>query len=255
MAYREIDARVKIRRDTSTNFAKNNPILLAGELAIEQDTNKVKIGNGTTIWTKLPYLLDMDYIKGLISELQEKTKGAFIPIGSVMYLPTASIPSAYASNWKVCNGSTVYKSTYPELFSNLGWTGSSHALPNLIDSRFIEGGTSVLTYKKEGLPNIKGGFTVDDSVFDYDEGGTGTRPFGCFTIANNIRYKFDWDTGSGNYADTCGTMLFDASRSGIELRTGQSNDKSTSEWTTIYSDDVKTVQPRSLVLLPIIRVK
>ena len=255
MAYREIDARVKIRRDTSTNFTKNNPILLAGELAIEQDTNKVKIGNGTTIWTKLPYLLDMDYIKSLISEIQQQIITLILPIGSIIHFSGSSIPSAYASNWKVCNGSTVYKSTYPELFSNLGWTGSSHALPNLIDSRFIEGGTSVLTYKKEGLPNIKGGFSVDDSVFGYTGGGTGTTPFGCFTIDNQIRYYCDWNTGSGSYADTCGTMLFDASRSGIELRTGQSNDKSTSEWSTIYSDDVKTVQPRSLVLLPIIRVK
>ena len=246
MAYREIDARVKIRRDTSTNFAKNNPILLAGELAIEQDTNKVKIGNGTTIWTKLPYLLDMDYIKGLISELQEKTKGAFIPIGSVMYLPTASIPSAYASNWKVCNGSTVYKSTYPELFSNLGWTGSSHALPNLIDSRFIEGGTSVLTYKKEGLPNIKGGLVVQEDSLTSSKI---PKPYGCFKAGPRTGIRYGFRHGYTDYK--CGLVLkFDASRSGVEY--GLNN---VSNWSTIYSDSINTVQLRSLVLLPIIRVK
>ncbi len=36
----------QIRRDTSYNWVKENPILLLGELGFEQDTNKLKIGNG-----------------------------------------------------------------------------------------------------------------------------------------------------------------------------------------------------------------
>lgn len=47
--------RIRIRRDTATNFAVNNPILAQGEPALETDTRKTKMGNGTTAWNSLPY--------------------------------------------------------------------------------------------------------------------------------------------------------------------------------------------------------
>ena len=49
-------ARIQLRRDTSTNWTTNNPILASGELGIETDTNQVKIGNGIGNWDVLPYL-------------------------------------------------------------------------------------------------------------------------------------------------------------------------------------------------------
>ena len=249
MAVKNLNARVKIRRDKAADYKSKNPTLLAGELAIEQDTNKVKVGDGNTKWNNLDYLLDMDYVKKLLEDMKNTILKNKEPVGTIIHFSGSSIPSAYSSNWKVCNGSTVYKSTYPELFSNLGWTGSSHALPNLIDSRFIEGGTSVLTYKKEGLPNIKGGWPVDDNLLGMKESDDVkyTNTYGCFN-KNGYRYHFVWSTGGGRG----GTLQFDASRSGTQ---DPSNNYKVTEWTTIYSDDVKTVQPRSLVLLPIIRVK
>jgi hypothetical protein len=39
--------RIQFRRDASANWASNNPILLAGEIGIETDTLKFKIGNGS----------------------------------------------------------------------------------------------------------------------------------------------------------------------------------------------------------------
>ena len=39
--------RILLRRDTASNWVLNNPILLSGELGIESDTNKFKIGNGS----------------------------------------------------------------------------------------------------------------------------------------------------------------------------------------------------------------
>jgi hypothetical protein len=39
--------RIKLRRDTASNWVLNNPVLLAGEIGIESDTNKFKIGNGS----------------------------------------------------------------------------------------------------------------------------------------------------------------------------------------------------------------
>jgi hypothetical protein len=42
--------RIKIRHDTSTNWANINPILALGEIGFESDTNKLKVGNGTSAW-------------------------------------------------------------------------------------------------------------------------------------------------------------------------------------------------------------
>ena len=43
------------RRDTSTNWQTNNPLLASGEMGIETDTSSFKIGNGTSHWVDLPY--------------------------------------------------------------------------------------------------------------------------------------------------------------------------------------------------------
>lgn len=45
----------KQRRDTAANWTGANPTLLAGEIGIESDTNKIKIGDGSTAWTSLAY--------------------------------------------------------------------------------------------------------------------------------------------------------------------------------------------------------
>lgn len=47
---------IKIRRDTAANWTSQNPILAQGEPALETDTKKQKIGDGTTAWTSLAYI-------------------------------------------------------------------------------------------------------------------------------------------------------------------------------------------------------
>ena len=43
------------RRDTAANWTSANPTLLAGEIGIESDTNKIKLGTGSASWTSLGY--------------------------------------------------------------------------------------------------------------------------------------------------------------------------------------------------------
>lgn len=47
--------KIKLRRDTAANWTSTNSVLAAGELGIETDTLKIKIGNGTSAWTALGY--------------------------------------------------------------------------------------------------------------------------------------------------------------------------------------------------------
>jgi hypothetical protein len=43
------------RRGTASQWTSANPVLAAGEMALETDTRQLKFGDGTTTWTSLPY--------------------------------------------------------------------------------------------------------------------------------------------------------------------------------------------------------
>jgi hypothetical protein len=47
---------LRFRRDTLANFTSANPTAALGELLYETDTNRVKVGDGTTAYTTLAYL-------------------------------------------------------------------------------------------------------------------------------------------------------------------------------------------------------
>lgn len=62
-----LNIRIQLRNDTAENWTNANPLLLKGEMGVETDTGKTKIGNGTDNWTTLKYSgVDEDTIKGII---------------------------------------------------------------------------------------------------------------------------------------------------------------------------------------------
>ena len=71
MAYR-----IVLRRDTSTNWTTNNPVLLLGEPGYETDTSRMKIGDGSTLWADLPYYVGYDLL-ALDSDLIPATGGTY----------------------------------------------------------------------------------------------------------------------------------------------------------------------------------
>jgi hypothetical protein len=48
--------RIQLRRGTAAQWTSANPTLVAGEMGVETDTRKVKVGDGTTAWTSLDYV-------------------------------------------------------------------------------------------------------------------------------------------------------------------------------------------------------
>jgi hypothetical protein len=46
---------IQLRRDTAANWTADNPVLNQGELGVETDTDKGKIGDGATAWNSLGY--------------------------------------------------------------------------------------------------------------------------------------------------------------------------------------------------------
>ena len=46
---------IQLRNDTAAAWTAANPILAVGEIGLESDTNKFKIGNGTQAWNSRTY--------------------------------------------------------------------------------------------------------------------------------------------------------------------------------------------------------
>lgn len=59
---------IQLRNDTAANWTAANPTLAQGELGVEIDTNKMKIGTGSDTWNTLPYTgIDSEEIIPLVS--------------------------------------------------------------------------------------------------------------------------------------------------------------------------------------------
>ena len=97
--------------------------------------------------------------------------------GTVIAFAANSTPSGYL----LCNGATVARATYPNLFTAIGETygagdgSTTFALPNLTN-RFIQGSGTAGTVKAAGLPNITGTIYTSNA---WDASG-GSNPSGVF---------------------------------------------------------------------------
>ena len=66
-------ARIRLRRDTAANWTAQNPVLLAGEMGIETDTRKYKVGDGTLAWSSLSYYIEGVLARGQASKMTSGT--------------------------------------------------------------------------------------------------------------------------------------------------------------------------------------
>jgi hypothetical protein len=54
-----VATRIQLRRGIASSWTSSNPILASGEVGVETDTNKIKIGDGSSNWTELDYFADV----------------------------------------------------------------------------------------------------------------------------------------------------------------------------------------------------
>lgn len=108
--------RMKQRRGTAAQWVSTNsnqgPILEAGEIGYETDTNKFKIGDGSNHWINLPYFLDEDSLGGSLGDyVLISTKGQ--PAGVASLDSNGNVPIAQLGN--VINGAPGTLDTLQEL--------------------------------------------------------------------------------------------------------------------------------------------
>jgi len=102
--------RIQLRRDTAANWASSNPILRAGEIGIETDTNKMKIGTGSAAWNSI----------SVYANLTPATAAStYAPLASPALTGTPTAPTANAGTNSTQIATTAFVTT---------------AVANLIDS-------------------------------------------------------------------------------------------------------------------------
>lgn len=165
---------------------------------VAQSLATVIVGNGLT--------LDQTKTDQLLDALKNFGK-TVVPIGSVIFYLGTTIPDGYL----LCNGASLSRTEYPELFEVLGTkcgsVDSAHfTLPDT-HHRFLEGTTSVSEvgqYIAAGLPNIAGAINslrstdvhdrnaYSDGAFTWSDAKTSGGGFSYLNVEGNSEAaKFD----------------------------------------------------------------
>ena len=150
--------------------------------------------------------------------IEEKIAGAN-PVGSIIAVAYTGVPEGYMH----CNGAAVSRTTYANLFNEIGTTygggdgSTTFNLPNTV-GRFLEGDGEAGRYYAAGLPNITGNI----SAFRDNIGGAFAGSY------NTNRYDGWEDDGDEHAVSTS----FDASRSNSIY--GASNTVQPPSMTVIY---------------------
>lgn len=131
MATKTLKSRIKMKRDTSANWTKNDPVLLDGEIIIvdtDAGETRYKIGDGTKKYSQLPF--QDEAIRNLINGKQAKITASgilkgdgsggvstatantdYLPVSSPKMTGTPTAPTAAASTNNTQVATTAFVNT------------------------------------------------------------------------------------------------------------------------------------------------
>jgi hypothetical protein len=175
--------RMQQRRGTALQWTTANPVLNAGEMGWESDTNKFKIGDGTNHWDDLDYFLDAVALGGSIDDYIPLTqKDAASGVASLdadknVYVPGSSIiiegstDNTNETTLTVTNPTADRTITFPDATGTVITTG------NLSDITNIGVFTSTITMEGSTANDFEltlsaGDPTADRTITFPDETGT-----------------------------------------------------------------------------------
>ena len=95
--------RIQLRRDGAQQWANVNPILAQGELGIEIDTSRLKVGDGVTAWNSLKYERPIETESNTANTLVKRDADGNFEAGAI----TASLVGNSATATRLANARNI----------------------------------------------------------------------------------------------------------------------------------------------------
>jgi len=164
--------RIQLRRDTSSNWGILNVTLSSGEIGFETDTNKFKIGNGSTTWSGLEYFGGEVDLSGYLTLASASTTYLTQASASTNYLTQASASTTYLTQ---ASGATTYLTQASASTTYLTQDSASTTYQNKnLDIITAKTGAYTVASGDEGdLIQANGTFTISvptDATFNFSIG-------------------------------------------------------------------------------------
>ena len=164
--------RIQLRRDTSSNWGILNVTLSSGEIGFETDTNKFKIGNGSTAWSGLEYFGGEVDLSGYLTLASASTTYLTQASASSNYLTQASASTTYLTQ---ASGATTYLTQASASTTYLTQASASTTYQNKnLDIITAKTGAYTVGSGDEGdLIQANGTFTISvptDATFNFSIG-------------------------------------------------------------------------------------
>lgn len=115
-----VQTQIQTRRGTAATWTSTNPTLAAGEIGFETDTNKFKIGTGSTAWTALAYAANTSPLTTKGDLYTYSTTNDRLPVGNNGETLVADSSAATGLKWAApatgmanpmtTTGDTIYSS-------------------------------------------------------------------------------------------------------------------------------------------------
>jgi hypothetical protein len=134
---------IKIRRGTTTQWNASSRVLQVGELGIDTTLNRIKAGNGTNVWSALPYL---SLSSAEIEELSQDAVSTALAAGT-----HSNITVTYSDN-----GNSISLATGPDVITQ---TSLSNTLTNPTTGYVSVGDVG----QADGVASLDSGGKVPDS--------------------------------------------------------------------------------------------
>jgi hypothetical protein len=156
---------IQFRRDTAATWSSVNPTLAEGEVGLELDTGKIKIGNGSSSWANLTYFSGTTSLTNVSSNIVPSSDNVYdlgSPTKLWKHIYTAG-GSIYLGNLKITNEDGklgVTKVVNP---------GSVNETPDPVDSDGLAGSVNMLSNNgHEFVLTANGTITLNGNIFTTD---------------------------------------------------------------------------------------
>ena len=95
---------IQLRRGTASQWTAANTLLAQGEIGLETDTSKLKLGDGSTLWNSLSYFSAGSGVTAVTATSPVASSGGLTPVISMPAATTSVSGYLTSTDWTTFNG-------------------------------------------------------------------------------------------------------------------------------------------------------